>query len=200
VKRDPRVDAFIAKAAPFARPVLKHLRAIVHATCPDASETIKWGFPAYDFKGPLCGFAAFKEHCTFGMWKYKLIPGLAEPEENDGMGQFGRITRLSDLPAKRTIARYLTLAMRLNDDGVKVPRKPRAEKPEAKAPADLLAALAKNKRARAHYDAFPPGQRREYVAWIEEAKRPATRAGRIETAVAWMAEGKYRNWKYERRS
>jgi uncharacterized protein YdeI (YjbR/CyaY-like superfamily) len=198
MKRDPRVDAYIAKAAPFARPVLKHLRALVAETCPDATETIKWGFPAYELEGPLCAFAAFKAHCTFGFWKYRLIPGLAEDPENDGMGQFGRITSLSDLPAKRTIVRYLKLAAALNLEGVKVPRPPRAAKPEAKAPADLVTALAKNRKARATYDAFPPGQRREYVNWIAEAKRPETRAARVATAVEWMAEGKRRNWKYER--
>jgi len=199
VTRDPRVDAYIAKAAPFSRPILKHLRALVHATCPDAVETIKWGMPAFHLDGPLCGMAAFKGHCTFAFWKYSLIPGLATLTEEEAMGQFGRITSLKDLPARRTLVGYLKHAAKLNADGVKVARVRKPAQPAPKAPADLVAALAKNKKARATFEAFPPGQRREYVEWLAEAKREETRAARLATAVAWMAEGKRRNWKYEKR-
>jgi len=200
MSRDPRVDAYIAKAAPFARPILKHLRALVHATCPDAVETIKWGMPAFYLDGPMCGMAAFKAHCTFAFWKHKLIPGLAAMGEKESMGNLGRITRLEDLPAKRTLIGYLKHAAKLNTEGVKVPRATKAPKPAPKAPADLAAALAKNKKARATFEGFPAGQRREYVEWIAEAKREETRAARIATAIAWLAEGKRRNWKYERRA
>ena len=51
--RDKRVDAYIAKSSEFARPILRQLRDIVHEACPEVEETIKWGFPHFDYKGML---------------------------------------------------------------------------------------------------------------------------------------------------
>jgi uncharacterized protein YdeI (YjbR/CyaY-like superfamily) len=191
--RDRRVDAYIEKSAPFARPILTHLREVVHAACPEVEETMKWSMPAFDYKGPLCGMAAFKQHCTFGFWKSPLI---VEDPSDEAMGQLGRITSLDDLPAKRTLTAWVRTAKKLNDERVKAPRAPRPRKVEVRVPADLKKALAGNARARAAFERFPPSHRREYVEWIEEAKRAETRARRLATAVEWMAEGKPRNWKY----
>jgi uncharacterized protein YdeI (YjbR/CyaY-like superfamily) len=200
MKKDRRIDAYTDRAQPFARPILEHVRALVHATCPDVEETIKWGMPAFYYAGqPMCGMAAFKAHCTVSFWKYRLIPGLAGLSEKQSMGQFGRVGSLRDLPAKRVLAAYVKAAMKLNDEGVTVARPKGPTKPAAKTPPDLAQALAKNAKARATYEGFPPGQRREYVEWLAEAKRPETRAKRLAQAVAWMAEGKIRNWKYARR-
>src|SRR6267378_6876402 len=102
-KKDARVDAYIAKSADFAKQILKQIRKIVHAGCPEAEEMIKWQFPSFMYKGLLCGMAAFKEHCTFGFWKHALIVKSSKKEEEGGMGQFGRITSLADIPSDKVM-------------------------------------------------------------------------------------------------
>ena len=195
--RDARVDAYIAKSADFARPILAHLREVVHAACPDAEETMKWSFPHFQYKGLLCSMAAFKEHCAFGFWKGSLIVGKGDGEAEKAMGQFGRIARLSDLPSRKVLTGYVKEAMKLNDEGVKVPSRSKPKTPgEVVVPDDLAAALKKNRKAGAAFDGFSPSHKREYIQWITEAKTEATRTRRLETAVEWMAEGKPRNWKY----
>jgi len=192
-KRDPRVDAYIAKSADFAKPILTHIRDVVHAACPQVEEDLKWSVPAFMHKGMLCGMASFKQHVTFGFWKHDLVTG--SPRVEGSMG-FGKLTTISDLPSKSKLAAYVKKAMALNDEGVKVERTRNAPKPPAKAPADLVAALKRNASAKAAYDAFSPSAKREYVEWITEAKGAETRARRVKTAVEWMADGKQRNWKY----
>jgi uncharacterized protein YdeI (YjbR/CyaY-like superfamily) len=196
--RDPRIDAYIDRSADFARPILTHLREVVHAACPDVEETMKWSMPHFMYNGMLCGMASFKQHCTFGFWKGALVVGQG-PAAEQAMGQFGRITRLADLPSKRVIAGYIKEAMRLNDAGVKSPTRSaaaRTAKPELPVPDYLAAALRRNRKARATFEGFTPSHRREYVEWITEAKGEDTRQRRLETAIAWMAEGKPRHWKY----
>jgi uncharacterized protein YdeI (YjbR/CyaY-like superfamily) len=194
-KRDPRVDGYIDNSAPFAKPILKHLRRVVHTGCPDVEETIKWQFPHFDYKGMICGMAAFKGHCTLGFWKASLILGSNKAGE-EGMGQFGRITSLADLPDEKILIGYVRKAAKLNDAGVKRPRaKPKIQK-RLSVPKDLKVALQKNAKARKSFDGFSPSQKREYVEWITEAKREETRKERLKTAIKWMAEGKVRNWKY----
>jgi uncharacterized protein YdeI (YjbR/CyaY-like superfamily) len=195
---DPRVDAYIAKARPFAQPILKRIRKAVHAGCPGVVETIKWSMPAFDYKGPLAGMAAFKGHCTLGFWKASLMKSVPAERRGQAMGQFGRFESIEDVPAEAALVKMVKEAAALNDAGAKVARAPKAPKPAPKAPPDLLAALKKHKKALAAWQAFPPSHQREYVEWITEAKTDATRARRLETAVAWIAEGKGRNWKYER--
>jgi uncharacterized protein YdeI (YjbR/CyaY-like superfamily) len=197
--RDPRVDAYIEKSAEFARPILAHLRELVHATVPEVTEEVKWGMPAFSYKGMMVGFAAFKEHAALNFWKHKLIFGEDRPE--DAMGSFGRITRLADLPPDDVLAGYLREAKRLNDEGVKAPRreKPAEERKEPAVPGDLLAALETSPAAMEHFEKFSPSKRRDYIEWITEAKSSATRKKRLDTAVEWIAEGKGRNWKYERK-
>jgi uncharacterized protein YdeI (YjbR/CyaY-like superfamily) len=202
--RDPRVDAYIANAAEFARPILEHLRAVVHAACPDVEETMKWRFPHFMYRGMLCSMAAFKQHCTFGFWKGALLFDGAGASADGGaesaMGQFGRITSLTELPSKRTLAGYVKRAMQLNEDGAAVSKPRRAPKPEAVVPDDLAQALARkqHRTARQTFEAFSPSHRREYIEWITEAKGEATRLKRLATTLEWLAEGKPRNWKYLR--
>jgi uncharacterized protein YdeI (YjbR/CyaY-like superfamily) len=195
-KKDPRVDAYIEKSAEFAKPILRHLRAVVHEACPECEETIKWRFPHFEYKGMLASMASFKEHCTFGYWKGSLVIG-SEARSGDAMGQMGRITALSDLPPKATLVKWTKRAASLNEQGVKVERKTAAKKP-LRVPADLSAALAKNKKARAVFEAFSPSKKRDYVEWLTEAKSDDTRQRRLTTAIGWIAEGKSRNWKYEK--
>jgi uncharacterized protein YdeI (YjbR/CyaY-like superfamily) len=194
--RNPKVDAYIAKSAEFARPILEHLREIVHATCPEVEEEIKWSSPHFMYRGMLCGMAAFKQHCAFGFWKAALV--VPDDRNDEAMGNFGCIATIKDLPPRRTIEGYIKKAMKLNEDDVKPVRpKSGAPKPPVELPDDLAAALKKNKKAAATYEAFSPSARREYVEWITEAKREETRAKRMAQAVEWMAEGKQRNWKYQ---
>jgi uncharacterized protein YdeI (YjbR/CyaY-like superfamily) len=190
--KDRRVDAYIEQAADFAKPILKEIRARVHATCPTCEETMKWSTPAFDYKGPMCGMAAFKAHCMFGFWKAPLVVGGANPHN-----RYRQIKSVADLPAEKEMAALIRKAMSLNDEGVVVERAPRTKKAPARLPADLVAALQKNKKARTAFDAFSPSHKREYIEWITEAKREGTRLKRIETAIRWIAAGKARNWKYQ---
>lgn len=197
-KRDPRIDAYIARSAEFARPILEHLRGTVHEACPQVEETMKWSMPHFMYEGMLCGMASFKAHCTFGFWKGALVLGEDGRAEKDAMGQFGRIERISDLPPKRTLVALIRRAMQLNDEGVRSPARARKPKPPAEVPDDLSAALARNRKARATFEGFSASQRREYVEWIAGAKREETRARRLATTLEWLAEGKPMNWKYQK--
>jgi uncharacterized protein YdeI (YjbR/CyaY-like superfamily) len=195
---DPRIDAYIAKAADFAKPILTHIRAGVHTAAPQVEETIKWGSPHFDYQGEMmCGMAAFKEHCAFGFWKGSLIVEKGA-RSDDGMGQMGRITRLSDLPSKAVLTGYIKKAMKLNDEGTKVTRPKGPPKKALPVPPDLAKALKGNKTAKAAFDEFSPSAKREYIEWLTEAKTDVTRTRRRETAIEWMAEGKTRNWKYQK--
>lgn len=192
--RDTRVDAYIAKSADFAKPILRQLRDTVHQACPAVEETMRWSAPHFMYHGMLCGMASFKEHCAFGFWKASLI--LA-PDDNLGdaaMGHFGRIATLADLPSKKTLAGYVKKAMKLNKEGVKVERVKRKPKAPLAVPADSPA----RKESAATFENFRPSHRREYLEWLSEAQGEETRQRRLETAVGWMAEGKSRNWKYVR--
>jgi uncharacterized protein YdeI (YjbR/CyaY-like superfamily) len=197
--RDARIDTYIAKSAAFAQPILQELREIVHQGCPDVEETIKWSMPFFLYKGILCNMSGFKEHCAFGFWKGRQIldAEVARPAD-EAMGQFGRITSLEDLPPKRVLLGYVKKAKQLRDEGVKPPAKPRARKPELAPPDFFATALKANKKARSAFESFSPSQRREYVEWLIDAKTDATRQRRLETAIEWLAEGKSRNWKYEK--
>jgi uncharacterized protein YdeI (YjbR/CyaY-like superfamily) len=195
--QDERIDAYIAKSAAFARPILTRLRKVVHEACPDVEETMKWSFPHFMYKGMLCSMASFKEHCAFGFWKTSLIVKNGDGELEKAMGQFGRITKLSDLPPQKVMSGYIKEAMKLNDAGIKAPARPKPKVPrEVVVPDDLAKALERNKPARATFEGFSPSNKREYIEWITDAKTDATRTRRLETALEWMAEGKPRNWKY----
>lgn len=202
-KRDPRVDAYIAKAPEFAKPVLTYLRDVVHEGCPDVVETIKWSTPTFDYHGMLCGIAAFKQHCVLGFWKAPLLTLDGKPltksgQMESGAGQFGRLTTIKDLPSKSRLLKLVKDAAKLNEQGVVVPRATRAARKPVQVPPDLTKALRAHAKARATFEAFPPSHKREYVEWIVEAKTAETRQRRIDTAVHWMGEGKSRNWKYTR--
>lgn len=196
---DPRIDAYLAKSAPFAPPILRHLRKIVHAACPEAEETIKWGMPSFLYRGKiLAGMAAFKAHAAFGFWHRGMEKLMSREigKTYDAMGLMGRITSRQDLPDDKVLTHYIKTAVKLHDSGssARVKSKPR---PALPVPADLAAALRKNKKAAATWANFSPGARREYIGWITEAKRPETRAARRATTIEWVAAGKKRNWKYE---
>jgi uncharacterized protein YdeI (YjbR/CyaY-like superfamily) len=193
--RNPKVDAYIAKAKPFAQPILKHIRKAVHAGCPDVEETIKWSAPHFGWHGMLCAMAAFEQHVRFSFWKGELL-GLGG--DASGMTQFGRITSIDDLPAERKLLALVKKAAKLNEEGVRSPRLARpASRKTVDVPDYVLDALKTDNKARQTFDAFSPSHRREYIEWITEAKRPETRTRRLETMLAWLKEGKPRNWKHQ---
>ncbi len=204
--KDPRIDAYIEKSNDFAKPILKKLRAMVHKGCPEVVENIKWGMPAFEYKGPFCGMAAFKKHCMFGFWKSALLFDEKKPSAQSkltwgapGRDQIrARIESLDDLPSESVFLKIIKQAKKLNDDGVKLPVKKVARKP-LPMPQDFNAALKKSKKAATNFEALPPSHKREYIEWITEAKREETRQTRVATAVEWIAEGKSRNWKYQKK-
>lgn len=240
-RRDPRIDAYIARSAEFARPILSHLRELIHEGCPQVTETLKWSMPAFEYKGVLCGMAAFKQHCTFGFWKHALVfgddatpvrtrrrgaeasPGARSKggkdrasahgraagaarsaktpaaASTDAMGQFGRITHVSQLPPRRVLLGFIRKAVKLNEDGVKVPRPKPSDRKRLVTPRDLAAALRGNAAAAATFARFSYSHRREYIEWLTEAKAKETRQRRLAKAIEWLSEGKSRNWKYQRR-
>lgn len=196
---DPRIDGYIDRAAPFARPILTRLRAVVRATCPDVEESIKWSSPSFGYRGAiLCSMAAFKQHATFGFWQRERVTGDAAPaDERSAMGQFGRLTGVDDLPDDAVLAEMIERAMALIDSGARAPRPIKHPKPPATVPDDFAEAMAAVPAAERTFAGFPPGQRREYIEWVTGSKRPDTRQRRIAQSVKWLAEGKRRNWKYE---
>jgi len=199
-KKDPRIDLYISKSADFAKPILLHLRELVHIACPDVLETIKWSFASFDYQGPMCSMAAFKQHCAFGFWKASLMKDkalIANAESESAMGHYGKITALKDLPSDKKIIAHIKEAMMLNEKGIKLPpKKVTTAKKETVVPVYFLKQLKKNKKAFATFESFSPSHKREYVEWIIEAKTDETKKRRMETAIEWMSEGKSRNWKY----
>jgi uncharacterized protein YdeI (YjbR/CyaY-like superfamily) len=197
MSKDPRIDAYIAKSPDFAKPILKHLRKIVHTGCPEVQETLKWSMPHFDHKGVMCGMAAFKEHCAFGFWKAELILDRDKQNDQKGMGSFGCIKSLSDLPDEKRLIGYVKKAAALNEAGIKVPGRTKPKKrPPLATPDYFTAALKKNTKARNTFENFTASHRREYIEWVTEAKREETRKERLAKSIEWMAEGKPRNWKY----
>ena len=194
--RDRRVDAYIAKAPPFARPILTHLREVVHETCPDVEETIKWRSPTFMHHGILAGMSAFKEHAIFGFWKGSLVVDDQSEKGQSAMGQFGRLTKMDDLPSKKVLADLVKKAMKLNESGAKVVREPKHDKKPVTMHKELAAALAKDKKAKLAFEAMSPSHRKEYMEWVGEAKRDETRVARIQKTVAQLKEKKSLHWKY----
>jgi len=197
-RTDPRVDAYIAKAAIFARPILQRLRKLVHEGCPGVEETIKWSHVSFLYHGQVfVGMAAFKGHMSFGFWHQKMEQLLAKDgfHTGDAAGLMGRIASQADLPDDKKMLRYIKTAAAFHDSGERARPVPKS-KPALKAPADLAAALKQDKKAAATWDKFSPSHRREYIEWLTEAKRDETRQKRLATTLEWLAEGKQRNWKY----
>ena len=200
---NPAVDVYISKAKPFAQPILEHIRELVHKACPEVEEQIKWSMPSFVLHGVILGhMAGFKQHCAVGFWGPKMRALLNEDgnQSLSGMGSLGKIASLNDLPPDKTLLDYYRQAGSFITSGARTKsyiRPPKAAKPAIETPAELAAALKKNKAAAKVFAAFSPSCRREYAEWIAEAKRPETRDKRITQAVEWIAEGKQRNWKYQ---
>lgn len=199
---DPRVDAYIEKAAPFAQPILSHLRKLMHQACPHAGEAIKWGMPFFIQQGIIiASMASFQRHCAFGFWGPEMKRVLARDgrKASDAMGSLGRITGLAALPADRVLLAYMSQAAGFVESGQRTKSIDRTKKPPKKpvrVPAELSAALEKNRMATKVFSEFSSSAKREYADWVAEAKRPETRAKRVKQSVAWIAQGKQRNWKY----
>ena len=199
--KDKRIDAYIEKSPEYAQPILEHLRNLVHTACAEVVETVKWGMPFMDFKGPLCNMAAFKGHCSFGFWKASLMKDAGElaKNQNTAMGHLGKITSLKDLPSDKKIIALIKEAAELNEKGIKVASKEKKTKTmEIATPECFIKELKKNKKAYDVFEAFAPSHRKEYNGWIMEAKTDATRNKRMAQAIECIENGKGRNWKYEK--
>lgn len=203
---NPKFDEYIANAQPFAQPILKHIRTIVHKGCKDVDEVIKWSFPNFDYKGKiLCSMAAFKQHCAFGFWlagemkTMEPFKNVEATETSNGMGHFGKITNINELPSEKILLQCIKEAMELIDKGLTLKKAAPVASAAIETPDFLSKALLKNKKAKAAFDKFPPSHRKEYIQWLVEAKTAATRDKRLATALEWIAEGKGRNWKYEKK-
>jgi len=198
--KNPKIDAYIVGAAEFARPLLMHIRKLVHAACPDVEEDLKWGHPFFVYKGPLCFMPAFKKHCSFGFWGWKVL----QAKVNEAAGTKGNcldklklITSVKDLPADKVLIGYIKFAAGLKDAGVKMRPRPKPKaRTELVAPECLTKALKKNKAARETFEKFSYSHKKEYIQWINEAKTEETRNRRLAQAIEKMAEAKPRNWKY----
>lgn len=193
---DQRVDAYIARQADFARPILVELRDRMHRAAPALSETIKWNMPFFMHGGRvLANMAAFNRHASFGFWQHGVA---ATGKEGEAMGQFGKLTSVADLPDAAYFAEMVGNAVRQIVSGAGKPmRASRSLKPDPVIPPELAVALAGNPQAAGHFNDFAQSCRREYCDWIGEAKRQGTRDKRTAEAVRWLEQGKRRNWKYE---
>jgi uncharacterized protein YdeI (YjbR/CyaY-like superfamily) len=190
------INEYIANAEPFAQPILIMFRDLVHELCPECEEKVKWGMPHFEYKGQMISTASFKEHCILNFWKAPLLDdprSVLEKGTTSAMGQLGRIKSMADLSSKSVLAELI-----LNEADIKSPKKPTRDSIEIDVPADFQLALDANKQAETNFNGFPPGQRKEYLEWITGAKREGTRAKRILTSIEWLAEGKRKNWKYEK--
>jgi len=203
-KKDKRIDAYIAKSQPFAQPILKKLRGLIHTANPQVEETMKWGMPFFDYKGPYCNMAAFKQHAVLRFWKYQLIQdskGYMQNLSSKGgtaMGNLGRITSLKDLPPDKVLMDFLKQAKALNDGGIKPASVKKQSKGNLVIPIYFITAVKKNKKALSVFQNFSTSCKREYVEWVTGAKTKDTRNSRLETAVQWIEQGKKRNWKYHK--
>ena len=202
--KEKKIDAYIAKSADFAKPILNHIRELVHKACPDVEEKMKWSMPFFDYKGEmLCHMASFKQHAVMGFWKASLMKNavlMENAKAETAMGHLGRISSLKDMPSDKKITGWIKEAMELNDKGIKLPAKPKpAAGAEIAVPDYFTKALAKNKKAKQVFENFAYSHKKEYLIWITEAKTEDTRNKRMATAFEWMAEGKSRLWKYEKK-
>jgi uncharacterized protein YdeI (YjbR/CyaY-like superfamily) len=200
---EPRIDTYIVKAPPYAKPILTHIRELVHKACPDVEEKIKWGFPHFDYRDEMmCSMAAFKNHAVFGFWKASLMKDrtLFDTAQSEAaMGHSGKLMSLKDLPSDKIFAGYIKEAMKLNEDGIKLPPREKKEQKELVLPVYFTAALKKSKKTQSAFEKFPYSHKKEYIEWFEEAKSEDTRNKRLNQGVEWMTEGKSRNWKYMRK-
>ena len=198
---DKRIDAYISKSADFAKPILNHIRELVHAACPDVEETMKWSFPHFDYKGGMmCSMAAFKQHAVLSFWKGSLMKDKSLMENaraEVSMGHAGRLTSMKDLPSDKKIIGWIKDAMSLNDFGIKLPSKPKKTASLIETPDYFLKALKKDEKLVAQYEALSNSCKKEYVEWLTEAKTEPTREKRMATAIEWIGEGKSRHWKYK---
>jgi uncharacterized protein YdeI (YjbR/CyaY-like superfamily) len=202
-KKDPRVDTYIIKSQEFARPILEYIRKIVHKACPDVEETIKWGFPHFDYKGMMCSMASFKQHCAFNFWEAAIMKDpekILDLKRENAMGHFGKITSNDNLPKSKIFIQYIKEAAKLNDDEIKLPAKAKfKENNELVIPDYFTNKLKKNINAYISFNGLSYSHKKEYLEWISEVKTEGTRDKKIQTTIEWLAKGKSRNWKYEKK-
>lgn len=201
---NPRVDAYLASSAEFARPIMTHLRELIHRRCPAVVEEIRWGIPHFDYAGDMmCVFAAHRAHCSFTFLKESI---MSDPrlQQNPGLPAakryMGRLASLENLPRDGELIALIGEAMQLNEQGIKVAPRPPKPPAQLEIHPEFSQALADNAAAQAIFDKQSPSFRKEYLVWINDAKTEATRSKRIAESLEWIAEGKRRFWKYQKRT
>lgn len=196
MSKNKKVDDYILQSQDFAKPILTHLRKLIQIACPQVEESIKWGHPHFEYKGLLCNVAAFNRHCAFGFWKAALMKDaeLLTKNNNDAMGHSGKLKSISDLPKDKIIIARVKEAVLLNEQGVHLPAKKHSEKnPEIKVPLLLKNELIKNKEVDQKFNSLSPSHKKEYIEWIEDAKKEETKFKRIASTIKWVMEGKSTN-------
>jgi uncharacterized protein YdeI (YjbR/CyaY-like superfamily) len=178
------------------KPELAKLRKIMLAT--GMQETVKWGGPVYTSQGKnICGIGAFNDWATIWFFQGALLSdplGVlvnAQEGRTKALRQW-RFTSASQVKAGE-IKRYLEEAISHAQAGKEI--KPDRDKPLI-VPAELAAALKKNKTAGKAFAAMSKSCRREYAEYIAEAKKPETRMRRLDKAMSMITAGIGLNDKY----
>ncbi len=202
-KLNSKVTEYIAKSADFAKPILNHLREIIHSTCPDVEEDIKWGTPHYGYKGDhLVMMAGFKNHCSFSLYKAEMMKDKAIQDSLKAGKKFGfmdKVKSLDELPAKKILVAYIKEAMAINEQGIKKVITKSAKPKVVEMPDSFAKALKANVKANKVFTEKSDSFRKEYIVWIADAKTDETRQKRIEQSLEWIADGKGRFWQYAKK-
>jgi uncharacterized protein YdhG (YjbR/CyaY superfamily) len=113
------VDRHLAKIQEPQRSTLQNLRSSIREVIPEAEEVISYGFPGYKLNGKIiCGFDAFKNHCSFFPHSSSVIPALKKELVNYKTSK-GALQFAIDKPLPKTLVRKLirTRLRLLNEAG-----------------------------------------------------------------------------------
>ena len=205
--RSNEIDSYIEKAADFAKPILMKIREIIHKACPEVTESIKWSFPNFEYKGHIiCSMSAHKKHCSFGFWRGNDMEDpdkILQQTGKTAMGHLGQLKSIDDLPKDEIITRYLLQAIELSqktksksNSNAEVKVKKSIAAPEV--PDYFMELLKQSPGAKLNFEKFSNSCKKEYVEWISDAKTEKTRLKRLSEAMEMIKEGKNRNWKYQK--
>lgn len=189
------ITAYIEKATPEFKEVMIALRSVLNNPNFDIKEDWKWGAPNFNNEGMICWLAHFRNHVGMNFFKgtlikdkYNLFTHYREEKGNRQL-KFSDINQI--IPEQ--IEYYIEEAIKLNQENIKVVKK----EIDTSLPLDLETELNNNPKAKMFFESLAPSYKRDYIEWIEEAKREATRTKRLATTMEWLSEGKKKNWKYE---
>ena len=191
------VDQYLANHAEWAA-VLTPLARVLRAT--ELEETIKWGAPVFVLDGHhVVGLMAFKRYA--GLWFFDGAL-LDDPDDVLVNAQAGKTRGLrqwrytpDDPVDESRVADYVARAIENARAGRRLTPQPAAP---IRLPAELERALAEDAGLRASFDQLTPGRRREFAAYVAEAKREATRESRVEKILPLIRRGEGLGDRYRR--